>query len=203
MLKKCPECGKEISDKAVSCPGCGCPVGTMENDEVFFEDDDNVIYQGIKINLYEIVDIYGMSRAGAYNFLNRQYGISIESAKNIINQYYNKILNETDNKLANKINKQTIRSNHDEIKNTENIKYHKISHFGATWNALVDLGTKDSTVKCPKCGSTCISYQNKKLSLGRAVIGDAVAGPVGAVLGGLSSRKGYAVCLKCGKQWKI
>ncbi len=24
-LIKCPECGKEISDKAVSCPNCGCP----------------------------------------------------------------------------------------------------------------------------------------------------------------------------------
>lgn len=24
-LIKCPECGKEISDKAISCPGCGAP----------------------------------------------------------------------------------------------------------------------------------------------------------------------------------
>ena len=24
-LIKCPECGREISDKAVACPGCGCP----------------------------------------------------------------------------------------------------------------------------------------------------------------------------------
>lgn len=26
MLIKCPECGKEISDKALSCPNCGCPM---------------------------------------------------------------------------------------------------------------------------------------------------------------------------------
>lgn len=26
-LIRCPECGKEISDKAASCPNCGCPVG--------------------------------------------------------------------------------------------------------------------------------------------------------------------------------
>lgn len=25
-LIKCPECGKEISDKATSCPNCGCPI---------------------------------------------------------------------------------------------------------------------------------------------------------------------------------
>ena len=23
---KCPECDREISDKAVSCPNCGCPI---------------------------------------------------------------------------------------------------------------------------------------------------------------------------------
>lgn len=26
-LIKCPECGKEISDKAGACPHCGCPIG--------------------------------------------------------------------------------------------------------------------------------------------------------------------------------
>lgn len=25
-LIKCPECGKQISDKAASCPNCGCPI---------------------------------------------------------------------------------------------------------------------------------------------------------------------------------
>jgi uncharacterized membrane protein YvbJ len=23
---KCPECGNDVSDKAVSCPKCGCPI---------------------------------------------------------------------------------------------------------------------------------------------------------------------------------
>lgn len=29
MLVKCTECGKEISDKAISCPNCGCPISQM------------------------------------------------------------------------------------------------------------------------------------------------------------------------------
>ncbi|WP_347995413.1 hypothetical protein [uncultured Eubacterium sp.] len=57
--------------------------------------------------------------------------------------------------------------------------------------------------KCPRCGSTSISYDTKKLSIGRAIVGDAIAGPTGAILGGLSSKKGYGVCLKCGKRWKL
>jgi len=30
-LIKCKECGKEISDKAVSCPHCGCPLGNTQS----------------------------------------------------------------------------------------------------------------------------------------------------------------------------
>ena len=25
-LITCPECGKEVSDKATTCPNCGCPL---------------------------------------------------------------------------------------------------------------------------------------------------------------------------------
>lgn len=33
-LIKCPECGREISDKAISCPGCGCPASEFQKDNV-------------------------------------------------------------------------------------------------------------------------------------------------------------------------
>jgi len=33
-LIKCSECQKEISDKAVSCPYCGCPTGRPINTSV-------------------------------------------------------------------------------------------------------------------------------------------------------------------------
>lgn len=32
-LINCPECGKEISDKAAACPNCGCPVEAMPRQE--------------------------------------------------------------------------------------------------------------------------------------------------------------------------
>lgn len=31
-LIKCPECGKEISDQAASCPNCGCPMKETNSD---------------------------------------------------------------------------------------------------------------------------------------------------------------------------
>ena len=27
---KCPECGKEFSDKAAACPNCGCPISEVK-----------------------------------------------------------------------------------------------------------------------------------------------------------------------------
>lgn len=33
-LVKCPECGKEISDKAASCPNCGCPASEFKKPSV-------------------------------------------------------------------------------------------------------------------------------------------------------------------------
>lgn len=60
---------------------------------------------------------------------------------------------------------------------------------------------------CPKCKSVSIQYveRRKQLSLGRAVVGGALLGGVGAVLGGVTSKKvkGKLKCLKCGYEWKI
>ena len=39
-LINCPECGKEISDKAVSCPNCGCPITELQNTESVKEDEN-------------------------------------------------------------------------------------------------------------------------------------------------------------------
>ena len=41
-LIKCPECGKEISEKASSCPNCGCPSSEW-NKEVKPEANDELL----------------------------------------------------------------------------------------------------------------------------------------------------------------
>lgn len=59
------------------------------------------------------------------------------------------------------------------------------------------------TVICPKCGSISVGLQARKLSVGRAVAGNLVAGPLGGAVGALTSKQNYCVCLKCGYKWKI
>ena len=179
MLIKCPECGREISDKAVSCPGCGYPINNKEEEK----------RSEIDVLLDELYQKYPKDRVMAMKELREATGLDASTAFDAIYiKYDGKTMREQDaeRKARNKESKKIAH---------ENMK-----------NALYVLSGRCKTPKtvcCPKCGSTSISYQNKRLSLGRAVVGDAVAGPAGAVLGGLSSKKGYAVCLKCGKQWKL
>ena len=62
---------------------------------------------------------------------------------------------------------------------------------------------RDHIPYCPKCKSTSLTYENKKLSVGRAVVGGTLFGENGAILGGLTSKKGYVKCLNCGHRWKL
>ena len=38
----CPECGKEISDKAIACPNCGIPIASKK-DDVLIRDRKSVV----------------------------------------------------------------------------------------------------------------------------------------------------------------
>ena len=49
-LIKCPECNKEISDKAISCPQCGCPINFINNYCIYIvghRDTDTAVLAGL------------------------------------------------------------------------------------------------------------------------------------------------------------
>lgn len=51
-LINCPECGKQISDRASSCPNCGCPIENMRSIPKVINTFDDVFEGGLvsKIN---------------------------------------------------------------------------------------------------------------------------------------------------------
>lgn len=66
---------------------------------------------------------------------------------------------------------------------------------------------KEGIAHCPKCKSTSIQYveRRKRLSIGRGIVGGAIAGPLGGAVGSITSKKykGFIKCLNCGHQWKV
>lgn len=56
-------------------------------------------------------------------------------------------------------------------------------------------------VRCPICGSTSISADKKGFGVGKAVVGAAIAGPIGLVGGNIGAKKVRVTCLNCGHQW--
>lgn len=62
--------------------------------------------------------------------------------------------------------------------------------------------TRDTTPRCPRCGSTSLTSQKKGFRMGRAVVGSVASLGVGALAGAAGSRKIDITCLNCGKKFK-
>lgn len=58
-LIKCPECGKNISDKATICPNCGCPMESESNNVIWHEDSvmERVVLEAEKNNTFTYMGI--------------------------------------------------------------------------------------------------------------------------------------------------
>lgn len=189
-LITCPECGKQISDKAASCPGCGYPL-LDESLDVVQEKADLVEINGVDVDIYHLYELYSGNRAKIAQAIQKMAGIGIKESVEITKQYLKdkglRPMNWADeiyDTFGGDTSAKRVEKKQEEKRHLKQLKKEKIPF-------------------CPKCHSTSITFSTKKLSIGRALVGNAVAGPAGAVLGGLSSGKGYAVCLNCGKRWKV
>ncbi|HZK61906.1 MAG TPA: hypothetical protein VFC41_07495 [Anaerovoracaceae bacterium] len=57
-------------------------------------------------------------------------------------------------------------------------------------------------LKCPKCGSSNLTANNKGFGLGKAAVGGVLLGPVGLLGGLVGSKKAVFICLYCGNQFE-
>lgn len=90
MLITCPECGKEISDRAASCPNCGFPIATQSDTPVMQVNtyDDTNPYQDL---LEEIYSSYPKDKINAVKVFSQQTGESLINSKKAIDDYYKSI----------------------------------------------------------------------------------------------------------------
>lgn len=64
------------------------------------------------------------------------------------------------------------------------------------------MENSNDLVKCPRCGSTQLTANNKGFGLGKSIVGGVLLGGVGLLGGFLGSSKVKITCLKCGHSWK-
>lgn len=72
----------------------------------------------------------------------------------------------------------------------------------------VKKAQRKAGLRCPKCGSTDVTFLNntsKSTSAGKALIGAEVFGPEGMVVGAVMGRKGKReyLCNHCGKRYSV
>ena len=138
-LIKCPECGKEISDKAGYCPYCGCPSTEWLNNREKTIDSLEILNEIV----YKYPNDEKNRMAGE---LSTRTGINYKDACKII-----------DNAIQQKIIEQHI---------PEDLKKYRDNNFSGVYRYTI-LGGKQE-VYCPRCNSAnCSHYKEQKLIPGK------------------------------------
>lgn len=153
MLIKCPECGKEISDKALACIGCGFPIHEyLENKEK--EEKARKSEQLKK-------EIFRCKCCGFQNEIGIDYckecGTRLTPYKN--DTVIGRFVDDFSAKFG--IYDRVENTDINESASSENHKsFHGVYRYGI-------LGEKQE-VYCPRCGSeNCSHYQEQKVIPGK------------------------------------
>ena len=183
-LIKCPECGRQISDKAPACIYCGFPlstINTLQHEKVVLTKEERIqhnitICNGEEFDLTELVEYLRKNTVlgedipikiwrEANNILKKCVDCD-PSASNIIN--YIKI-HQCVPESSSGLKKKIIESK------TPKPKLKIVSSFNQNKNV----------VRCPRCGSTSVTTEEQ---------GYGFFGWIGA-----SQKKN--LCQKCGHKW--
>ncbi|WP_317854517.1 hypothetical protein [Chakrabartyella piscis] len=159
----CPECGREISDKAAVCIHCGCPMNSNDSVKCEFS------FAMYKINDREYLkkacnflgNISGNISNGDIVFLLDENGhelikVPVLQYMKGLNQDYSVIaFNNTD------VNEEMHRKTKYVVKCNCGKETHNIADFIETLNNTL----RNTSIRCPKCGSTQIQMVQRKWSM--------------------------------------
>ena len=176
MLIKCPECGKEVSDKAPACIHCGFPLNDIHK-------ENTCLVDGAEYDMTELKNYYAKltdyEKGEFYRRIKSMYKGNLETfpkeATKVlrnINEHFN-WLNDPHNHgngyLADKLALDCID--------------HNFQYFEFNTADIPD----PNVVRCPKCGSTSVTTEESGYSL---------------LTGFWGSSKKHNLCQKCGYRWK-
>lgn len=194
-LIHCPECNKEVSDKAEICVHCGYPIskwikeensGSSQSNEDIKDDNPNNIYlyREKEYNLTELVD-YIKENTYPDVEINSQTWVE---ARHILRTYIS--IGKEEDLLISYIHKyRMLGTTKDRKKYYEHKKAHvshtQFNYVSAYSNKNNMYNPSQNVVRCPHCGSTSVTTEEQ---------GYGLFGWIGA-----SQKKN--LCQKCGHKW--
>lgn len=138
----CPECGKQISDKAEHCIGCGYPLKYMTAEEVQAEQE---IQEDTRTELEKLVDEICARNENMYvaiKELRQATGLDLKNADDLIRKKYKGVTRKEEKKALKTRRKSSMR--------VSDLYFAKMA-------------------RCPRCRSISISYQEQGDGKGYAV----------------------------------
>lgn len=173
-LIKCPECGKDVSDKAPSCIHCGFPLQEQPKQQIQY-----CPYCGRTNNIESTFCGYcGKS------FVKSDDSNSLTPANN------NEVTNIMDYKNDLDTPNDIIRLQQAQIIQQQRQLEEQRRQF-------------ESQAKCPRCGSTSLSSGKQGFGVVKAVAGVVLFGGIGALAGGIGANKTVVTCMNCGYKFKF
>ena len=175
-LIKCPECGKEISDKSAQCIHCGYPIQNNKTNKAIC----NILGEN-----YDLTFLNELLKQGKYYqlFLNSSQikdGYFAKHNTKVLTYLWHYI--DDYNEIPNEITQQSL----DSMKPTTNLD---LMRRWQQWenNPSIKDAYQSGQVICPKCGSPSIATGQRGFSL---------------VSGFIGSNQTMNRCAKCGYKWK-
>lgn len=171
-LINCPECNKQISDKAYACPHCGYPISIKNSnddkyDVTFISFSQNNDYK-IKTIKY-LRELLNLSLSDAVNIGNNAPCVILKNISFDKMKKVEKTFSELDCKI--------------EISQSQN----NIEKSNSDNDKVNDYYENENILRCPRCGSTNVAIGQRGYSL---------------VTGFWGSNKTVNRCGKCGYSWK-
>ena len=169
----CKKCGKQIDDDSKFCYECGASVASRSIDADVSDFD-----QGLDVQ--EILDACGGDKIKAIKQVRAVTGLGLSEAKALVDNQGNVLSKPV-------TEKNTPWPTPKPQSKRERIKENK----------------QNGVACCPKCGSTSLSANKKGFGIGKAVVGAALTGGIGLIVGNIGAKKVWVTCLNCGHRWKL
>ena len=174
-LIKCPECGKEVSDKAAACIHCGCPIQAQAS-----VPSSAFVLKKVVIPSFPVDGSASPKKLPAIKIVREVTGIGLAEAKGLVEQSTPFVVVKDGLTLEQAEN--IVHKFHAEGVGAEICD----SPDSVSSGNSVSINTNFAP-RCPRCGSTYIATVNRGFSI---------------VTGFIGSGQARNVCQKCGHKWK-